>query len=321
MTFIHATRVSLAVILTSSLLVACRTTRPPTRPTPPEADRQFLRLPSGVSLNHLQVDGQALALAVGTGQSFAGAEFSAFGALKAATQTEEKHPVQWALMDLDQHRLVARSLAAGRPVFGASLSKLYVAGTLLDKQKGRLTDAQLQLMAEMLVVSSNPAWTALQTEIGDGDPDRGRAANYAFTQRLGYARTRGYQGTWGSLHGNELTCLELIEYLFDLYQGHFRGAEIQWKIMHTERTGLDRARKYLPSSQLLGSKTGTYDGPTLDPETQSATTPAGVPYEVHVRHQVLVFNKNGHEYVLVVLSNSGNDEDAALLAGGLYQEL
>lgn len=83
--------------------------------------------------------------------------------------------------------------------------------------------------------------------------------------------------------------------------------------MHACRTGASRGRKYMPSSLYVGGKTGTYDGSTENPET-------GKNYNVAIRNHVLIFNVLGRQYGLVVLANTGSDESAALLAGGLLRE-
>jgi hypothetical protein len=160
----------------------------------------------------------------------------------------------------------------------------------------------------------------LQSQIGDGSSDKGRERNYAFTQRMGYTKTRGYQGYLGSTHGNELVADEAIETLYDIYRGAFPGAELEWKLMHTCRTGASRGRKYIPSSVYVAGKTGTYDGGTENPETGKTKNPDGSDYTVHIRNHVLSFYIDGHQYGLVVLANSGSDESAALLAGGLIRE-
>ncbi|MGZ3712860.1 MAG: serine hydrolase, partial [Bdellovibrionota bacterium] len=198
-------------------------------------------------------------------------------------------------------------------MFGASASKVFVAATLLDKQRGELKSGQLQLLSDMLVISSNTAWVELQRQIGDGNADRGRQANLDFTTRMGYRNTRGFQGNLGSMHGNELSSGDIAEFLYDAYQGKFAGAETMWKIMHTSRTGVNRAKRYMPSNLFIGSKTGTYSGSTTDPET-------GHSVNVSVNHQEIVFNAGGKEYAIVVLANTGTDDTAALLAGGLLRE-
>jgi hypothetical protein len=290
-------------------------------PTNPVIDPDFMKLPEGRDLKKTSVSGLALTLATGEGQPFTAAEKAAYEKLKTNTQTIADYPVQWVFMDLDNHRVIDKSINSNTKIFGASVAKIFTAATLLDKQGGHLSDSQFQTLADMLVVSSNTAWFSLQDQIGDGDTDRGRAGINAFTQRMGYLRTRGWQGYWGNLHGNELTANELGEFLYDMYMGKFPGAEVQWKLMHTCRTGGDRARRYLPKDLYVGAKTGTYEGPTMNPETQSMTNPDGSPYTVDVRNQIIVFNVNNHEYAIAILANTGSEDTAALLAGGLFREL
>jgi hypothetical protein len=311
----HKTAFQLFLFITLLASVSCATQPRPTQ----SAD--FLRLSDGTSLTALQVEGVPLALSHGTGVAFGAEQMRQYKELKLATQTQADHSVQWALMDLDSQRVIGHSVGWERPIFGASLSKLFVAGALLDHQRGHLSPAQLQLLAEMLVISSNSAWVELQLELGDGNPDLGRSRNSEFTQRLGLRRTRGYQGNWGKVHGNELSAAELADYLSAVYHRRFAGADTLWKTLHTVRSGVDRGRKYLPSEQLVGEKTGTYDGPTVNAETGQELRGDGTPYVVQVRHQVLLFPRNGHEYALVILADTGSDESAALLAGGLYAEL
>lgn len=279
----------------------------------PVTDKDFTTLPDGQLLTSISVSGENLTLSTGTGTTFSAENQSEYEALKSATQSEPAHSVQWTFMDMDAHRVIAKSLSSGKKIFGASSSKIYVAATLLDQQNGQVSDSQLQLMADMLVVSSNSAWTELQAQIGDGSSEMGRERVNNFTQRMGYPLTRGFQGYLGDTHGNELVPDEAIETLFDTYTNAFPGAETLWKLMHTCRTGSSRGRKYIPSNIYVGGKTGTYDGPTENPAT-------GEQYEVAIRNHILVFNVDGRQYGLVILSNSGSDESVALLAGGLIRE-
>jgi hypothetical protein len=287
------------------------TSRMPTDPV--SGGAAFLVLPNGKSLTSIRVSGSGLSLARGSGTSFGSSAQAAYRSLKQASQAETNHKVQWVFMDLDRGRVIEQSRSPNKRIFGASSSKVFVGATLLDKQKGDISSSQLQLMADMLVVSSNSAWTTLQTQIGDGNSDRGRQRNYAFTQRMGYPKTHGFQGWWDDLHGNELTAAETADFLYDTYQGRYEGAETLWKLMHTCRTGASRGRKYLPTSIYVGGKTGTYSGPTYD-------TDIGDDVDVRIANHIIFFNAGGREYGLVVLANTGSDESAALLAGGLYQE-
>jgi hypothetical protein len=279
----------------------------------PELDPSFQVLPSGKTLSSIKVSGNSLSLAKGTGDAFTASKKQSYLSLKAATLQQPEHKVRWAMMDLDSGTVLAQSLSAERRIFGASSSKIYVAGTLLNQRQGALTSSQLQKMADMLVVSSNSAWTDLQQQIGGGSSDKGRQLNYEFTQSMGYPETRGFQGYLGDMHGNELVASETVQYLRDVYWGEFPGAEYLWKVMYTCRTGASRGRKYIPKSIFVGGKTGTYDGPTENPDT-------GGTYQVKMRNHVITVNVNGRQYGIAVFANSGSDEDVALLVGGLLRE-
>jgi hypothetical protein len=280
-------------------------------PTNPVSDRDFMRLPDGRNLAEMKVSGVKLTLTRGTGNSFGSSQQASYQNLKQASLSDPNNKIQWVVMNLDGHQVVAQSLSARKRIFGASVTKVYCGGALLDKQAGTLSSSQMQLMADMIVVSSNSAWTNLQKQIGGGDADRGRAGTHAFTQRMGYADTFGFQGTWGHIHGNELTAADLAEYMHDTYKGEYPGAETLWKLMHTGRTGTSRGKKYIPRELFVGGKTGTYDGPTqID----------GVAMNVKVRNHMMVMNVNGTEYVIAILNNTGSDENTAVLAGGLLRE-
>jgi hypothetical protein len=279
-------------------------------PTNPVTDPNFTTLPNGRTLSSLG----GLTLRKGDGNTFTPALQAQYVKMKQDSKTIKNSPVTWVLMDLDSHQIIDQSIDANRKQFGASVNKAFIAGTLMDKQGGQITSKQLDLMASMLSVSSNEARDAISwNEIGGGSPDRGREIIQAFTQRMGYLRTRAFGGMLGNVHGNELTALETAEYFYDVYHARFAGAEYVWKLMHTCTTGAGRARTYLPTSLFVGGKTGTYDGETLDPET-------GAPTTVTVRHHSIVFNYGGREYALTIFANTGKDETTAIMAGGLLRE-
>jgi hypothetical protein len=279
----------------------------------PSSDSQFMLLPDGTKIESIVVSNSPLALNKGEGKVFNAELQAKYEKIKLDSQTLSNYPVQWTLVDLDSEKILASSKEGDRRIFGASVSKIYVAGALLDKQNGIISPTQLQEMADMIVVSSNTAWTSLQNQIGGGDSDAGRAAIHAFTQKMGYLNTRGFQGYWGSIHGNELTTNELTAFLVDTYKARYPGAEVLWKLMYAFRTGTLRGDKYLPSDVFIGGKTGTYDGPTVDPYSGEDIT-------VKVRHQTSVFSAGGRRFGLSVLSDTGTSETAAILTGGLARE-
>ncbi len=290
-------------------------------PSDPIHDPLFLELPDGRSLTSLKVHGIPLSLTKGSGEVFSSRENAAFEKLKQDSKTSVNHPVQWLLMDLESHQVIDQSAAPNKNIFGASVAKVFVASTLLDLQGGQLQKSQCQLLADMLVVSSNTAWVELQKQIGDGNDDRGRELVQAFTQRMGYSKTKGFQGSLGPLHGNELNAQDLTEFLYDTYQNQYAGAETVWKVMHTLRTGRHRGFKYIPSDVFVAGKTGTYDGPTINPDTGGTTNADGSPYKVQVRHHLIVMHTKDRHYGLAILANTGLDQSAAILAGGLFRQV
>lgn len=291
-------------------------TSPPSSPAlgSPETDLNFATLPNGKKLTSLKVNGVALRLISGTGNSMSNSKYQEYLNLRKASETQANHAVQWSLAHLETGEIIARSASAHKKYFGASSSKIFVGAALLDKHKGSISNSQLQQMADMIVVSSNTAWTNMQKDIGDGNANKGRERIHQFTQRMGYELTRGFQGYWGSIHGNELVPDETAEMLFDTYHNHYPGAETLWKMMYTCRTGANRGLKYIPKSIYVGGKTGTYSGPTENPET-------GRSHNVNMKNHVMTFNIAGSQYGLVIFANNGSDESVAVLAGGLVKDL
>src|SRR6476620_6360284 len=76
-------------------------------PTNPVTDSEFLRLPDGKMLSSISVSGSSLRLTKGTGQTFGATARAAYEALKAETLADPHHKVQWTLMDLDSHQVIA----------------------------------------------------------------------------------------------------------------------------------------------------------------------------------------------------------------------
>ncbi len=281
----------------------------------PAGDEQFFTLHSGTNLRSFggpEVR-QLLVRRHGNGAAFGTAQEKLYCELKKNSN------LQWTLTDLETGKIISKSNNAGEAFFGASASKIFVAAALLDKQDGEISRQQLVLMARMIVRSDNQAWKELQRQAGDnGSDDSGRQAVHAFINRMGYENLRGFQG-WmkqkdGSrLHGNELNSLAVAQFLFDTYHNRYPGAEILWKIMHATRTGRKKINKYTPKNIYIAGKTGTYHGPNESRDT--IKHPA-----IKARNHVTVLNINGRYYSLTILSNTGRDEDVAVLGGGLMRE-
>ena len=278
-------------------------------------DEQFFTLQNGINLRTFggtEVR-QLLFRKHGSGASFSEKQQKQYCKLK------KNKRIQWCVSDLQTGELLSQSENAGDLFFGASASKIFVAAALLDKQNGKLEKEQLRLMSRMIVRSDNGAWKELQRQTGiDGSDDSGRAAIHAFTKKMGYEDLCSFQG-WmkmkdGSrLHGNELNSLGITNFLFDTYHNRYPGAEILWKIMHATRTGRKKINKYTPTSIYIAGKTGTYHGPNESKETIKQST-------IKARNHITVLDIDGKYYSLTVLSNTGLDEDVAVLGGGLMRE-
>ncbi len=108
---------------------------------------------------------------------------------------KQKSELQWILTDLETGTIISRSANAEEVFFGASVSKVFVAAALLDKQDGKFSKEQLVLMSRMIVRSDNPSWRELQRQAGlDGSDDSGRQAVHAFIGKMGYENLFGFQG-------------------------------------------------------------------------------------------------------------------------------
>jgi len=280
------------------------------------SDEDFFTLESGLNLREfggLEVR-DLLIRQFGEGHVFGNTQKNIYQRLK-----KDKQLIQWTLIDLKTGVVLSRSSNANEVFFGASASKIFVAAALLDKQHGKLSKDQLRLMVKMVVRSDNHAWKELQRQAGeDGTDDGGRDAVDKFSQQMDYGNLKCFQGWLNKkdgtkIHGNELNCIDVAKFLYDTYHSKYEGAEILWKIMHATRTGKKKINKYTPKTVYIAGKTGTYHGPNESPETIQFKT-------VRARNHVAVLNVNGKYYGLSVFSNTGRDEDVAIMGGGLMRE-
>lgn len=220
---------------------------------------------------------------------------------------------QYQIVNSDTGVTVFESSDPSRNYYGASISKIFVAATLLDKQHGVLSPEQYKLVHAMITVSSNSAWRTLQKDIGDGNSNVGRERIHDFTQSMGYTNTRGFRGWLGTTHGNEVNCTELNKFMIDTYKNRYKGADVLWKIMLQTKTGKRKGLKYLPKMP-IAHKTGTYHGHTSHPQTKQI-------YVAQVHHHILSFNHKGTQYAACVLSDDGSDEVVARKVYSLFKHI
>lgn len=278
-------------------------------------DEQFFTLSDGTNLRTLggpEVR-KLLVRKRGVGRTFGSKQKRHYCRLKQSEQ------IQWCLSDLGTGKIISSSPNANEVFFGASSSKIFVAAALLDKQNGRISKKQLILLSRMIVRSNNPAWKELQRQAGaDKSDDSGRLAVHTFIEKMGYENLRAFQG-WmvhpdgSKLHGNELNSQAVAKFLYDTCHNRYPGAETLWKIMHACRTGSKKIDKYTPKSIYIAGKTGTYHGINESKKTIKLDT-------IKARNHATVFEIDDNQYSLTILSNTGVDEDLAVLGGGLMRE-
>lgn len=270
------------------------------------------RLPDGRPLSAIKVHGIPLSLEYGQGRIFGAREQALYQQLKKQTQ-DPASLVQWIITDLDTDQVVAASGAPDRLFYGASVTKVFVAGAAAQHFGPVPPPQRLQQLADMVVVSDNQAWGELQGALGGGDQNRGRRVVQTFAEKLGIKHSKVFRGWMDRVHGNEITARDLSLFLGATARGSYRGAELVWALMSTARTGHDRGQAYLPKSLVVASKTGSYQGVTLDPMRK-------ISYRADVKHHAMAFHHQGRNYGMVLLTDQVRESRLAILAGGLFRE-
>ncbi len=275
------------IVISSILLVGCAPDEPdPVRssssalsvPLYPQDAPNFFRLADGTDLKAMDTS-NLLRRRTGAGKSLSAQ--SAYASLKQDSK------VHWVVRDLESGSVLGESANAHQNVYGASVSKALVVAALLDKRQGKLAASEWRLAFRLLVESDNSVWSTLENLAG------GKSAVDAFTKAMGYEKTQG------SRSGNQLNARELGDFLVDVHQQRFAGAEGLLKVMSACATGAAKAVKYVPSSVLLGGKTGTWN---------------------EYQHDMRFVETGGKRTAIVVLTRRGKDEDVAVTFGGLLRE-
>jgi hypothetical protein len=245
----------------------------------------------------------------GSGESFGPREQEHFQKLFSP---EGQGSYEWVLRDLNSNKILFQSLNPEKQFYGASVSKVFVAGAYLNSVNGFPTPTGLQHLNDMIIVSSNYSWGALQLDIGLGDQNLGRKNISAFLKSLNITRSIGYRGYLDGVHGNEVNALDISQFIQASFDGKYPGSKHLFQTMFLSRTGEFRGRKYFPILMNIAGKTGTYNG---------ETSVEGIPIISESKHHTMVFLLNRKFYSLTVLSDPGTDEDIAVLCGGFLRLL
>lgn len=264
-------------------------------------------------LSHIVVRDQPLRQEVGLGQDFDHDKRVKYLKLKAKALSDPTFPLQWSFRNLDTGLTLSQSSGHDRNFYGASVTKIFVAGAFLQSRQARITLSEAKLIGKLIAVSDNDAWARLQTLSGAGQSVRGMEVVQQFVEELGLERTHAYRGWLHGKHGNETNAKDLVHFAELTYRGAYPGAGILWRFLATCRTGGLKGAYHLPQWLAVGGKTGTYHGPTLHAEKRK-------PYQAMVHHHLLTFRHLESTYAMAILSDRGRDEDVQLIAGGLFDE-
>ncbi len=220
--------------------------------------------------------------------------------------------IQWVLRNLETKKIISQSTNAAKQFYGASVSKIFVAGSYLNFTQGYPSEDAIEHLNNLIIVSSNTSWSALQILIGEGSENIGRKRVDDFLKLLGITRSIGFRGYLGTTHGNEVNAVDISKFIQDSYDEKYPGSLHLFQTMFLSRTGKLRGRKYLPKKMNIGGKTGTYNG---------KTTVDGKLINSKSKHHTMVFKKKNNYYSLTVLSDPGTDEEIALICAGLISQI
>jgi len=243
----------------------------------------------------------------GTGHNYSTTQRALY--LKLKNSNNENY--QWVLRNLDTNKIITKSLKPFKQFYGASVSKIFVAGAYLDSALGQPSLEGIQHINNLIVVSSNSSWSALQVILGKGDENLGRQRVDMFLKRIGITQSIGYRGYLNGVHGNELNAMDISKFIQASYDEKYPGSKHLFQTMFLSRTGKLRGKKYLPIKMNVGGKTGTYNGQTtVDGEILTAQS----------NHHTMVFQKKGQQYSLTILSDPGTNEEVAVLSLGILKQ-
>lgn len=269
------------------------------------SDRSFYDFEGGNYLD-LKTSGAKNSIQYGVGAIFSNNQRDFFESIMLNPSVQ----IQWDLRDLSNNISISRSSNPNKMFYGASLSKVFVASTYLNRTK-EIDQNSRQELNDLIVKSSNSAWGSLQKKIGDGNDDLGRSRVQSFLNNLCIFDSIGFRGYLGSVHGNEINVTDVSQYIQSSFDQEYGESKEVFKLLFLSRTGKARLKKYFPRNMIIGGKTGTYKG---------STSISGTPLVTDSKHHLIVFKHNNKYYSLTVLSDGVAQEKLSVLAYGLYRK-
>jgi beta-lactamase class A len=182
----------------------------------------------------------------------------------------------------------------------ASLIKLFVAGkyeSMVESGELEATETNETNLKNMISISDNDAWTALETAIGMGSYRTGYQSVTQWARDNGYSST-GRQiledGTWDAENGNNYTSVSDVGKVLEaIYNGTYVSADASARILELmeDQYWTEKIPAGVPDGVITANKTGELDT---------------------VQNDSAIVYGDTCDYVLVVMSQDITDTETAI---------
>lgn len=263
---------------------------------------------SGGNYLELSTDGSKNSIQFGSGENYAKDQAREFESILLSRSPQ----IQWELRDLTNNKIINKSNSVSKLFYGASLSKIFVASAFFNQTADEdISSQSRQELSDLIVKSSNSAWTSLQIKVGLGDEDLGKREIQSFLNSLCIYDSIGYRGYLGNTHGNEINVSDVSTFIQSSFNQEYLNSNHLFKLLFISKTGKSRLKKYFSNSMIIGGKTGTYKGNTSINGKRVVTDS---------NHHMIVFKHRKKYYSMVVLSDGVAQEKLSVLAFGLFKK-
>lgn len=274
---------------------------------------------------------------VGENNNFGDLELTKYKKLYCSAKFRSNNILQFNLTELTQAKKIATSKNPDQLVYGASISKIFAAGSYLNNTKSfdpsmfdscnyKLDRRQSQKLMvvealnSLIIRSNNKPWKCFQnaaaTEIdnkesegiiySNGHTKAGHLAVTRYFKSMGITNSRGYTNSFvGDSRHNRISANDVATFMQEIYnraiQYNDEGADLLLKTMFLTTTGKSRGNKYIPRNINVGGKTGSLSNPASN-------------------HHAMLIPFNGKLYSLTLISKKSPSIDLAIMAGGLFRQ-
>jgi len=205
----------------------------------------------------------------GEGNTFGSKQIKLYCKLKKEILAGKKN-IQWGLKELGKEGNLSESGNPNKTYYGASTSKIVVAASYLNKNKGPLSQKAKGHIRKLIKKSDNRSWAWLQEYNVDPNFDvesclikksskycvskDGRDQIKEFQKQIGIKNSKLWRGNGG----NYISVNDMNRFLDKSFSGSYNRSTFLLKELFYVHTSRSRADKYLPRSMSIGGKTGSW---------------------------------------------------------------